>query len=246
MLRIRLLAASALIGTLVSVTNAAAAGARSACAELDGNVQAGNVCNVFLATPAYTVDLRFGTDYPDDQAVAAFLSQKRDGVISAATRPGAQNLPYEINVMSESWSSGQRIGTTQAQLGHGPPPHATESLVLHLDETGNPAGPFGFHYKTFNYDLNQNRPITFANLFAPGANAIDAMYPMIAADLQRQLLYRNFTLTPAVGHDPSHYQNFAITDDALIVFFAAGELLSQEAGDLRVYLPRAALPPLQL
>jgi hypothetical protein len=245
MMRTRFLAASVLIGALVGVTDAPAAGARSACAELGGNIQSGNVCRVYLDTPNYTIDVRFGTDYPDDQAVTVFLTQQRDRVISAAQAPGASDLPYEMNVSSESFSSGQRFGTTQAELGYGQPPHGTETLVVKLDDAMKGA-PVGFRYKTFNYDLNQNRPVTFANLFAPGTNPIDTLYPIVATDLERQLLYRNFKLAPAVGHDPSHYQNFAITDDAVIFFFNAGELVTQESGDLRTAVPRASLPPLQL
>jgi hypothetical protein len=245
MMQTRFLAAAVLIGALAGVTDAAPAGARSACAELGGNVQSGNVCRVYLDTPNYTIDLRFGTDYPDDQAVTAFLTQQRDRVISAAQAPGAPDLPYEMNVSSESFSSGQRVGTTQSGLGYGQPPHGTETLTLKLDDAVEGA-PVGFWYKSFNYDLNQNRPVTFANLFAPGSNSMDTLYPIVATDLERQLLYRNFKLASAVGRDPSHYQNFAITDDAVIFFFNAGELVSQEAGDLRTAVPRASIPPLQL
>ena len=41
-----------------------------------------------------------------------------------------------------------------------------------------------------------------------------------------------------------NYQNFAITDDALIFYFAQGELLPSFAGATQVQVPRNAIPPL--
>ena len=76
----------------------------------------------------------------------------------------------------------------------------------------------GTRYKSFTFDYDKNRPVTFANLFAPGPNPIDSIYPVVAEDLARTP-ERNFRLSPTVGRDPAHYQNFAITDDAVIFFF---------------------------
>ena len=47
-----------------------------------------------------------------------------------------------------------------------------------------------------------------------------------------------WTISPAAGLDPTKYQNFAITDDALIFFFSQGELLPEAAGALQVSVPR--------
>ena len=46
------------------------------------------------------------------------------------------------------------------------------------------------------------------------------------------------------GLDPRVYQNFALTDDALIFFFDRGTLLAESAGVFEVSLPRAAVEPL--
>jgi hypothetical protein len=47
--------------------------------------------------------------------------------------------------------------------------------------------------------------------------------------------------------DSSHYQNFAITDDELIFYFAPGELLPASiAGAAQVHVPRNAVPPLTI
>jgi hypothetical protein len=48
----------------------------------------------------------------------------------------------------------------------------------------------------------------------------------------------------STGLDASHYQNFAITDDQLIFYFAQGEMLPAVAGPVQAQLPRNAIPPL--
>jgi hypothetical protein len=248
MMRTLFLAVSALIGALAGFTDVATAGAQSLCADLGGNVQAGNVCSAKLTTPAYTVNLRIGTDYPDDQAVTSYVSQKRDHVISAAGAPGARNLPYELYITTESYTSGQPQRST-VSTGNNmiprEPPHGTQSMVLKVYENVDGA-PVGVRYKCFTYDFDQNRPVTFENLFAPGSNPMDAIYPAVAADLARQFYDRNFTLSPTVGRNPIHYQNFAITDDAVTFYFDVSEFLPFEAGAIYSTVARKNIPPLQL
>ncbi len=245
MIRTICLAAWTLIGALAGLTDVAVAGAQSGCADLGGNIQSGNICHASLSTPAYIVDLRFSTDYVDGQPVTDYLTQERDRVVNAAQMPSAQNLPYKLYVAFDSYSSGQRLSTNQAELGYGEPPHGTQSMVLKVWPTVDGV-PLPTTFKSFTYDLNQNRPVTFENLFAPGTNPMDAIYPAVAADLERQQYALNFKLAPDVGRDPAHYQNFAITDDAVIFYFGEGEIMTREAGTLRATVPRAALPPLQI
>ena len=54
------------------------------------------------------------------------------------------------------------------------------------------------------------------------------------------------SISPGDGRDPSHYQNFAVTDDAVIFFFGRAELLPSYAGATSVTVPRNDIPPLQL
>ncbi|CFR93185.1 putative secreted protein [Mycobacterium tuberculosis] len=51
---------------------------------------------------------------------------------------------------------------------------------------------------------------------------------------------------PSTGLDPAHYQNFAITDDSLIFYFAQGELLPSFVGACQAQVPRSAIPPLAI
>ena len=68
------------------------------------------------------------------------------------------------------------------------------------------------------------------------------MLRALAAAAKRRVL----AISSGAGHDPSNYQNFAITDDQLIFYFAQGELLPSFAGATQVQVPRSAIPPLAI
>lgn len=53
-----------------------------------------------------------------------------------------------------------------------------------------------------------------------------------------------FLISSGSGMDPTHYQNFAITNEDVIFYFAPGELLPMSSGATSVKVPRAAIPPL--
>jgi Protein of unknown function (DUF3298) len=235
------LAAATLLGAAFAFAGVAAARA-SGCAQLGGNVQSGNVCHVRAQTPNYVIDLRFDTDYPDDQPVTDYLILNRDRVINAAQASGAKDLPYMMTLTSETFRSGQPTRTIPE---YGRVWHGTQSVILkNFVSVGGPTA--GTKYKSFTFDFDQNRPVTFDNLFAPGSNPIDSIYPAVATEMARQQVVRHFQLSPKVGRNPALYQNFAITDDAVIFFFDTGELMADEAGYFFAPVARANLPPLQL
>jgi hypothetical protein len=71
------------------------------------------------------------------------------------------------------------------------------------------------------------------------------IFPIVQRELERQTGIVG-TIPLGDGLDPSHYQNFAITDDAVIFYFGQGELLPVDAGATSASVPRSAIPPLQL
>jgi hypothetical protein len=177
------------------------------------------------------MDLRFPTDYADEQAMLDYLAQNRDGFTNVAQTPAARNAPYEMDVTTQSFASGPTTGGTQ-------------SVVLKLFQDVGGAHPTTW-YKAFTYDVAHRKPVTFDTLFAPEANAVNAIFPIVQRDLERQTGLTGVIAT-ADGLDPSHYQNFAVTNDAVIFFFSQGELLPSDAGATSASVPRTALPPLQL
>lgn len=236
--------ASVTVSAVAASTGVAAADQRE-CLAIGGNVQAGNVCRIYEQAPTYTSDLRFSTDYPDSRPVLDFVTQTRDQFVRAARSPGASGLPYQLTIRYESYRSGQ---PTRSYRELGQPWHGTQTLVLKINRSMDPNTVLGTQYKTFTFDFDHNRSVTFDTLFAPGANPMTSIYPAVKTELERQQLDRHFKLAPAsVWQDPSHYQNFAITDDAVTFFFGTGELpIAADVGPLFAPVSRANLPPLQL
>ena len=219
-----LLAAGALLGWL----GMPVAAAQSACVDLGGTVDGDQTCQVHTANATYTLDYTFPVDYPDQQAVAGYLIQTRDGFVNVSGMPGSRDQPYVLDANGTAYSSGA-------------PPH-TQSLVFEVYQNVGGAHPQTW-YKTFNYNVATRAPITFDTLFKPGSKPLDVIFPIVQRELQKQSGVEQ-AITPAVGLDPAHYQNFAITDDSVIFFFGQGELLPEAAGASQANVPRSAVAAL--
>ncbi len=96
----------------------------------------------------------------------------------------------------------------------------TRSVVLKLFQDAGGAHPTSW-FKSFTFDTVRGAPVTFDTLLAG-------------------------SISPGDGMDPTLYQNFAVTDDAVIFYFGRAELLPSYAGERSVTIPRTDLPPLQL
>ena len=95
-------------------------------------------------------------------------------------------------------------------------------------------------YKSFNWDQTYRKPITIDNLFREGTAPFPVILPLVQAEVNKQL-GQPVDIPPGVGLDPTKYQNFAITNDALIFFFSQGDLLPEAAGALQVSVPRGPI-----
>ncbi|CDO27307.1 hypothetical protein A5722_17235 [Mycobacterium vulneris] len=219
-----LLAAGALLGWL----GMPVAAAQSACADLGGTVDGDQTCQVHTANATYTLDYTFPVDYPDQQAVAAYLIQTRDGFVNVSGMPGSRDQPYVLDAKGTAYSSGT--------------PARTQSLVFEVYQNVGGAHPQTW-YKTFNYNVATRAPITFDTLFKPGSRPLDVVFPIVQRELQKQSGVEQ-AIAPTVGLDPVHYQNFAITDDSVIFFFGQGELLPEAAGASQANVPRSAVAAL--
>ena len=231
----RFLIAAAVLAPAVLVGWPAAA-APPPCASLGGTVEAAQMCHVRASSSTYTLELTFPTDYPDQQALTDYITQNRDGFVNVAQGSvgqgsGASDQPYQMDATTEQHNSGQ-------------PPHSTRSVVLKFFQDLGGAHPSTW-FKAFNYNLGTNQPITFDNLFAPGVAPLDSIFPIVQRDLAHQNAL-GAAILPSTGLDPSHYQNFAITDDQLIFYFAQGEMLPAVAGPTQVQVPRNAIPALAI
>ena len=224
----RYLIATAVLAAVVVLGWPAAAEPPS-CASLGGTMSDAQTCRLHTSTPTYMLTMTFPADYPDEQALTDYITQNRDGFVSVAQSSGSRDQPYQMEATTEQHAAGQ-------------PPHNTRSVVLKFFQDLGGAHPSTW-YKAFNYNLGTKQPITFDNLFAPGTTPLDSIFPIAQRELNRQNPL-GATILPSTGLDPSHYQNFAITDDQLIFYFAPGEMLPAVTGPGQAQVPRSAIPPL--
>jgi hypothetical protein len=226
---LRVAAILAAAGVLIGSIPTATAVAQSACSDLNGTVGPDGVCSVHTSNATYTLDITFPNDYPDQQALTAYLTQARDGFVNVSQMPGSYNLPYELDAKGTGYRSGSPTGGTQ-------------SVVFTMWQNVGGVHPQTW-YKSFNWDLGKKAPITFDTLFKPGTKPLDVIYPAVEQYIQKQQGLID-GVPPTVGLDPSKYQNFALTDDAVIFFFGQGELVAESAGPVEASVPRATLAPL--
>jgi hypothetical protein len=228
-MRILRVAAILVAGVLACSTGISTAAGQSACADLGGAVGPDEICTVHAANPTYTLNFSFPNDYPDQAALTGYLTQARDGFINVADNPDAYNLPYELDAKGAGYSSGSPTGGTQ-------------SVVFTMWQNVGGAHPQTY-YQSFNWDVDKRAPIKFDTLFKPGTKPLDLIYPAVEQDLQKQQGVID-GIPPSVGLDPNKYQNFALTDDAVLFFFSQGELFAEAAGPLQASVPRSTLAAL--
>lgn len=211
---------------LGSVGAGVAAAAPPKCSDVGGTAGAGSTCVIAASDPAYTLNISFPADFPDQNAVFDYVKQTRDGFVNVAKTPDSRGMPYELD-------------TTTTQYNSAVPPRGTQTVVFTTYQNVGGAHPQTF-YKSFNWDQALRKPITFENLFRPGTLPLPVIYPIVAADLAKQSGLPD-PVSPLAGVDPVNYQNFAITDDAIIFFFSQGELLPESAGAIQVSVPRGPI-----
>lgn len=202
---------------------AVASAAPPKCTDLNGVVDANQICQIQVTDPGYSVNISYPVDYPDAQPVFDFVKQTRDGFLNVAKIPDFRMMPYELD-------------TTETKFTSGVPPKGTQSVVFKTYQGVGGAHPTTY-YKSFNWDQGAGKPMTIDNLFKAGTAPYPVILPLVQAEVDKQL-GQPVTISPGDGLDPSKYQNFAITDDSLIFFFSQGDVLPEAAGALQVAIPR--------
>jgi hypothetical protein len=212
--------------TSAKTTTSAAAQGQSPCADLNGTVGRDQICHVHSATSAYTIDMSFPLDYPDMRAVTDFLKHDRDEFLNWVAKFGPSDRrgrPYLYDVAAQTFRSGT-------------PESGTQSLVLEIDNDtgfaheGHPDTTF----QAFNFDLAKRVPITFGTLFKPGSKPLSVLNPIVRRELN----------APTADLDEKKYQNFALTNEAVIFFFGQDQVVPDNAGPKDVTVPRTELTSL--
>jgi hypothetical protein len=198
------------------------AGSPRACDDIGGTVDVNQICHAHNAGPGYEVSFTFPVDYPDQQALAEYMTRSRDNFIRFAAERPPHGRPYELDAKAKVYRSA-----------------TTESLVFVVySESGGAHPETG--YKAFDYDLAKGVPITFDTLFKPGANPVEVLDPIV----QRQM---DKIWQGSGGPAPKNivgaevYQDFAITNYAVIFFISQGAWLPEAGGPQLVSVPRTEL-----
>ncbi len=216
---------------------AAAAPPKDYCADLKG-VNTGQGCQIQRSDPAYNVNISFPTDYPDQQSVADYITQTRDGFLNVAKSPAPRDTPYELDI-------------TPTNYGSAIPPRGTQAVVFKTFQNVGGAHPQTM-FKAFNWDQTYRKPILYAvapddkknqPLWQPTADPLKTVFPIVQSELQKQT-GQPVAIAPSAGYDPNNYQDFAITNDGVIFFFSQGQLLPEAAGATQVLVPRSAIDPM--
>jgi hypothetical protein len=102
------------------------------------------------------------------------------------------------------------------------------------------------YYRTFVFDLGQERVLTLNDLFVAGVNPLDTIFPIVQADLQAQLTTMEVPADGAwiddgTGTIPENYQNFVLTEDSLIFLFPPYQVAPYAVGPFTVTIPLANL-----
>lgn len=198
----------------------AAPAPQRACRDIGGTVNANRVCRAHTAGPGYKVTFTFPVDYPDQQALSDYMTKRRDDFISFAAERPPHDHPYELDATAKVNQS-----------------KTTDSLVFEVySESGGAHPVTGYH--AFNYDLVKGVPITFETLFKP--NAVAVLDPIVQREMDR--IWRS-SGGPAQENTLGDkvYQEFAVTDDAVIFFIGQGMWLPEVAGPHQVSVSRAEL-----
>jgi hypothetical protein len=223
--------AAVLLGFSSVVTAVPASAAPPKCSDLKGGL-VGQNCVIQEADAGYNLSITYPANYPDVQAVFDWVKQTRDGFVNVAKSPDARTMPYQLEVTPTEYNSAV-------------PPRGTQSLVFKVYQDVGGTKPQTF-YKAFNWDQTLRWPIVLDTggrektqpLFQPGANPWPTIFPLVEADLEKQMGTKP-AIAPQVGLNPATYENFAIQNDTLMFFFGQGTILPESAGALSVTIPRA-------
>ena len=223
--RLRQIAGCAVTAGVLAAFATATADAQSVCAELGGTLSSGATCDIDATTANYAMYLSFPTSYPDQKRITDYLIPLRDDFVEVAQSPPEHSWPYSLEATPVTYESGD--ATT-----------GTTSVVLQMNQDANPH-PVAW-YKAFNYDLGAHTPITLATLLRPGTKPLDVVFPAVRRQLEKR--WQPEVLDSMLGSfEDATFENFALTDDAVIFFIGQGQLLGHPEGPLEVSVPRTEL-----
>jgi Protein of unknown function (DUF3298) len=184
-------------------------------------------CWVAASGPSVDIDMVFPAKDPQEQAIVDYLTKVQTD-FNADTSLGTLDDPKPM----------QALDVTTTAYASGTPSIGTQTTVVKVYQNEGGAHPITY-YRAFSYNDASKTPITFGTLFRPGSQPLDVILPIAQDEMTRQA-GQPIVIDDSVGLDPANYQNFAITNDAVIFFFDQNQLHPAYA-DIQVSLPRNAI-----
>ncbi|OBH53573.1 esterase [Mycobacterium sp. E2479] len=223
----RVIATAAIVASATAFTGPAMAGADAQLCN-PASVDANQMCHFNASEPLSDVSMVFPANYPDEQTMIGYLTKADDDFHNARGPLHTLKSPSALNITGTRYSSGRQA-------------RGTQSVVTEIYRNLGTAHPLVW-YKSFNYNLANQQPITFDALFQPGTQPLQAILPIVQKTLADR--YRaTVSIPPATGLQPASYQSFAITNDAIVFFFDQNALQpAMEA--TQVSVPRSAIAPM--
>jgi hypothetical protein len=214
------LAAALAASTALGLSAVAAADDAPQCSSVDAD----QMCHFDASAPFSDITMVYPANYPDQQALVGYLDKVENDYTSFI---GSQNLtqPTGLDVTSTRYTSG-------------PPLSGTQSVVTKMFQNGGGAHP-SIWYKSFNYNLATQQPITYDTLFQPGTQPLQTLWPIVQKSLNDQT-GEDLQLPQDAGLNPDNYRSFAITNDDVIFFFDRDAFFGA-LGPQQVSVPRSAI-----
>lgn len=255
----RTFSVAAIVAVATVFASPGVAAAKDYCADLKGG-STGTTCVINDAESGYTVNISFPVDYPDQQAVADFISQTRDGFVNTA-KSGAG--PSSLTITPTEYSSAV-------------PPRGSQAVVFKVSQSTGAAGA-KTTWKAFNWDQAYRKSIIWTAAPDDKKNTplwrvddpLTTVAPLVQSGLQQQLAPPPpAPPTPAPGqpttttttappppppplpfatsalYNPANYQSFAVVNDGVMFFFDQGAILPDSYGALQILVPRSAIDPM--
>lgn len=176
-------------------------------------------------------NIEIRVDYPVEVAgfdfavdtINRYLDEQREMIAELVNQPGFNpTTTYSLYVDSEVYRHNESI----------------VSVVLSMSTYTGGANPFAF-YKTFIFNLDEQRELFFYDVFPPEGNPLATIAPLAQQALIDTLgdAADPSLIARGAAMDSANFRNFAITEDSVIFFFDEHQVAAGAVGAPQVEIP---------
>jgi peptidoglycan-N-acetylglucosamine deacetylase len=208
-------------------------GAMVASAQDDACFETGGFWNAEESRCNISTGLQIDIDYPVAPEGADFVSATiRDFVQGMQTETIQQFAEwYDPTFLTFGWSLG--IDYEEFQY--------SDNIISYnfsvYTYTGGAHG--NINYQTYTFDLENGTEVTYEDLFQADVNELAVISPIVQQALNEHLgeMTDAQWIEDGTGENPDNYQNFILTDGALIFYFDPYQVAAYAAGPQMVSIP---------